>query len=70
MDPSLNDDRRLVCPDCGASDIVAWASNRQPSLPWVYTCPKCKASHKVRFATPPPVQPTDPAAKMVEEKAA
>lgn len=61
------DERRFECPACGCSDMIAWTAWRQPQLPFVYTCPKCKKEHRIELDMgPPPVQPTDPAAKATE----
>ena len=64
------DERVFVCPKCNREPMIAWQAHRLPVLPFIYTCPHCKAETHIAFNTPPPVQPTDPANKQVEEKVA
>ena len=59
-----HDDRRFTCPACGCADMIAHLAPKPPVLPFVYTCPRCKARLEPDTGQPPSVQPTDPAARM------
>ena len=65
MTPDHPDQRRYACPACGCADMIAHLAPKLPILPFVYTCPRCKAVLEPDVGPgAPPVQPTDPAARM------